>query len=222
MPLYYYFELTNAHSLPSFGVYMEERDSTPKTDKGDKPDKSKKHRHSAKAYVWPLQATLISLVLGLVVAFGAEVALSDAAIAVAVVLIVVLILLGVLFDMMGLAVASCDPVPLRSMAARKVKGARHALTLCDNAHKVSSVFNDIVGDSIGVVTGVCGAALAAELAGDLDGFKRIAVAVAVSAAIAALTIGGKAAMKGVAIRHSTRIVLRIGKLMALFRSEKRR
>ena len=188
----------------------------------DSQNKIKKRKHGEKAYVWPIKATIISLVLGLVVAFGAEVVLSDTSIAVSVVLIVVLVLVGVLFDMMGLAVASCDPVPLRSMASRKVRGARHALRLVDNAHKVSSVFNDIVGDSIGIITGVCGAALALVLAGSLDGLARIAVAVAVSAVIAALTIGSKAAMKGVAIRHSTQIVLAIGKLMAVFCKEKRR
>ena len=185
-------------------------------------DKQKKRRRSEKAYLWPIEATLISLVLCLLVAFGAEVVLSGTTIAVAVVLIVLLVALGVLFDMMGLAVASCDPVPLRSMASRKIRGARHALRLVDNAHKVSSVFNDIVGDIIGIITGVCGAALALVLAGSLDGLARIAVAVAVSAAIAALTIGGKAAMKGVAIRHSTQIVLALGKVMAVFRKERRR
>ena len=203
--MYYYF------------VDMDEQQSKPQ-----KEEKKHKHRHGEKAYVWAIKATVISLVLGLVIAFGAEVLLSDTAIAVAISLIVVLILLGVLFDMMGLAVASCDPVPLRSMASRKVRGTRHALTLVDNAHKVSSVFNDIVGDSIGVITGVCGAALAAELATGLDGFARIGVAVAVSAVIAALTIGGKAAMKSVAIRHSAKIVLLLGKFMSVFRSERRR
>jgi CBS domain containing-hemolysin-like protein len=196
---------------------MDEQDT-----KSPRDDKKKKYRHGEKAYVWPIKATLISLVLGLVFAFGAEILLSDTAIIIAVSLIIVLVLLGILFDMMGLAVASCDPVPLRSMASRRVRGAKHALALSRNAHKVSSVFNDIVGDSIGIITGVCGAALAAELASGLTGFARISVAVAVSAVIAALTIGGKAAMKGVAIRHSTRIVLAIGKFMSLFRSERRR
>lgn len=190
----------------------------------DKPQREeKKHKHHGeKAYVWAIEATAISLVLGVVIAFGAEVLLSDTAIAIAISLIVVLVLIGVLFDMMGLAVSSSDPVPLRSMASRKVRGAKHALHLVDNAHKVSSIFNDIVGDSIGIITGVCGAALAAELASGLNGYARIGVAVAVSAVIAAMTIGGKAAMKSVAMRHSTRIVLAIGKFMSLFRSERRR
>ena len=197
---------------------MDEQDirETPKT------VKKKRHKHSEKGYVWPIQATLISLVLGLVVTFGAEIVLSDTSIAVSIVLIVVLVFVGVVFDMMGLAVASCDPVPLRSMASRKVRGAKHALSLCANAHKVSSIFNDIVGDSIGVITGVCGAALAAVMAGELADMARIAVAVAVSTAIAATTIGFKAAMKSIAINNSTRIVLTMGKLMAVFRSERRR
>lgn len=194
---------------------MSEQDVAQKKEK-------KKKKHSEKAYVWPIKATLISLVLGLLFAFGAELLLSDASIVLAVILIVVLIALGTLFDMMGLAVASCDPVALRSMASCRVRGAKHALSLVNNAHKVSSVFNDIIGDSVGIITGVCGAALAFVLSGGLEGMARIAVAVSVSAVIAALTIGSKAAMKGVAIRHSIRIVLTMGKFMSLFRSEKRR
>lgn len=197
---------------------MDEQD----TSKAPEGAARHKRKHSEKPYVWPIIATLISLVLGVVFAFGAEIVLSDTSVAIAVVLIVVLVALGILFDMMGLAVASCDPVPLCSMASRRVRGARHALTLCRNAHKVSSIFNDIVGDSIGIITGVCGAALALVMAQDLDGMARIAVAVAVSAVIAALTIGGKAAMKSVAIRYSRQIVLFLGKVMAVFRSERRR
>ena len=117
---------------------------------------------------------------------------------------------------------SLEQAALNSMAARKVRGAKHALHLAQNAGVVSSVFNDIVGDSIGIITGVCGAALAYQLASTLSGWAAIAISVAVSSVIAALTIGGKAAMKQVALRHSTPIVLGLGKVLAVFRKEHRR
>lgn len=186
------------------------------------PKKEKDKKRKKSPWAWPIKATVISLVLAAVFSLLAEVSLSGAHIAIAVVLLVVLIAVSIFFDMLGLAVASCDPVALNSMAARKVRGAKHALHLAQNAGVVSSVFNDIVGDSIGIITGVCGAALAYQLASALSGWAAIAISVAVSSVIAALTIGGKAAMKQVALRHSTPIVLGLGKVLVVFRKEHRR
>ena len=187
----------------------------------NKKEKDKKRKKSI--WVWPIQATVISLVLAAVFSLMAEVSLTDAHIAVAVVLLVVLVGISIFFDMLGIAVTGCDASALNSMAARKVRGARHALHLAQNAGKVSSIFNDIVGDSIGIITGVCGAALAYQLASGLSTrWATIAVSVAVSAVIAAFTIGGKAFMKQVALRHSTAIVLAVGRFFALFRKESRR
>ena len=187
-----------------------------------KQDKTKKAKNKQAWYVWPIKATVISLFLALILSFGTELALSGAGIAIAVVLLVVLIALAVLFDMVGLAVAGCDPVPLNAMASRKVKGAGHAVTLCQNANIVSSVFCDIVGDSIGIITGACGAVLALVLSSELDGFAALAVTVSVAAVIAALTIGGKACMKRVALLRGTEIVLICGKIMTVFVKEGRR
>ncbi|MBO4535114.1 MAG: hypothetical protein J5755_04180 [Clostridia bacterium] len=187
-----------------------------------KQDKTKKPKGKQAWYVWPIKATVISLFLALVLSFGTELVLGRTGIAVAIVLLVVLIALAVLFDMIGLAVAGCDPTPLNAMASRKIKGARHAVTLCHNANIVSSVFCDIVGDSIGIITGACGVVLALALSGKLDGFASLAVAVSVAAVIAALTIGGKACMKRVALVHGTEIVLLCGKFMAVFVKEGRR
>lgn len=191
----------------------------------DRSSSAKKHHRTKKnqpAYVWVIKAIIISLVLSCAFGFGTEFALSDAAIAVYVVLLVVLIAIAVLFDMMGLAVASCDIVPLTSMASRKIKGAKHALALCKKANVVSSVCNDIISDTIGITTGACGAALALILSGSLTGVARLAITVAVSAIISAATVGGKAAMKNVALQHSTKIVLIMGRFIALFKKERRK
>lgn len=187
-----------------------------------KAPKKRKKTGKEKAYVWPIKATILSLCLAGIFSFGTELTLSGAGIAVSAVIIVVLIFVSILFDMMGLAVASCDTVPLASMASRKVKGARHALTLCKKANVVSSVCNDIVGDCIGIIAGVCGATLSISIAGSLEGMARLAVSVAVSAVIAALTIGGKASMKNVAINSSTKIVLTMGRVLAVFKKEGRK
>jgi hypothetical protein len=50
----------------------------------------------------------------------------------------------------------------------------------------------------------------------------LAITVAVSAIISAATVGGKAAMKNVALQHSTKIVLLMGRFIALFKKERRK
>ena len=203
------------------GEWINMKESSPPAPESGKKEKDKRRKKSI--WVWPIQATVISLVLAAVFSLLAEVSLSDAHIAIAVVLLVVLVAISIFFDMLGIAVTGCDAASLNSMAARKVRGAKHALHLAQNAGKVSSIFNDIVGDSIGIITGVCGAALAYRLALGLAArWATIAVSVAVSAVIAAITIGGKAFMKQVALRHSTAIVLGVGRFFAIFRKETRR
>lgn len=186
--------------------------------KEEKRDKKRKKS----PWVWPIQATVVSLVLAAVFSLLAEVVLTDAHIAIAVVLLVVLILVSIFFDMLGLAVAGCDGVALASMASRKVRGAKIALRLVHKAGMVSSILNDIVGDTIGIITGVCGAALAYKMSSSLSGWAAIAVSVAVSAVIAAVTIGGKAAMKQVALHHTDPIVLGMGKFLSVFCKEDRK
>ena len=82
--------------------------------------------------------------------------------------IIVLILfvsLGIVFDIIGLAVATADITAFNSMAARRLKAGRKAVWLISNTEKVSSVCNDVIGDIAGVVSGATGAAIAAQLFG---------------------------------------------------------
>ncbi len=67
--------------------------------------------------------------------------------AVAIIVLAVFIALGIVFDMIGVAVTAADPKPFHSMAAHKEKGAKEAIRLLKNANQVSSFCNDVVGDT---------------------------------------------------------------------------
>ncbi len=71
-----------------------------------------------------------------------------------------IILLGIVFDIIGIAVASASLPPLASMAAKKMKGAKQAVRLLQNAPSVSNFCNDVVGDICGIISGSAGAAIA--------------------------------------------------------------
>ena len=132
---------------------------------------------------------------------------------VAFLILMVIVLLGIIFDVVGVAVTSADEKPFHSMAARKVPGSIEAIRLLRSAERVSSICNDVVGDICGVVSGAASATIAAQI---LRGFSFSwpqMVSLLMSALVAALTVGGKAVGKTVAIGSCTEIVSGVGKIL---------
>lgn len=135
-----------------------------------------------------------------------------------------IISLGILFDVIGVAVTSADEKPFHSMSARKVKGAPEAIMLLRNADKVSSICNDVIGDICGIISGtavavIVGLIVAGKTAGDS---KTVVMQLVMSSLVAGLTIGGKAIFKNVAIKNSTKIVHAAAKVIAFFKIKRKR
>ena len=174
------------------------------------PKKDSKKR----AYQWVLCVFILSFVLSMFMSWSSSVALASVGIAVATVTVLLLVFIGILFDILGVAVTSAEMAPLVAMASRKVKGAKQALWMLKNADRVSSVCNDVVGDICGVVSGSAGATLAIRIVELTQGTTTFAVGIWVSAFIAALTVGGKAFGKRIAIERSRDIILFAGRVAA--------
>ena len=144
----------------------------------------------ALATVFTLLSTAALETAGYVLAFG---------------VLFIFILIGIVFDMIGVAVMSADETPFHSMASRGGPGAKEAIRLIKNADRVSNICNDVVGDITGIISGTTMAVIAARLVWDFH-LPGLAVNLAISAVVIGLTIGGKALGKGSAIRGSNRIV----------------
>jgi len=157
-------------------------------------------------------AVVVSAALTLV----SESMLDGAGMAIALLILLVFIALGIVFDIIGVAVTAADPKPFHSMAAHRVKGARQALMLLRNADRVSSICNDVVGDICGIVSGVTGAVIVLRLQSAFD-LNAIFVSVGVTALVSGLTIGGKALGKPFAMKRSTRVVYLAGRVLYIFR-----
>jgi uncharacterized membrane protein (Fun14 family) len=122
-----------------------------------------------------------------------------------------IILLGVLFDIMGVAVTVADEPPLHAMAAKKIPGARQAVRLLRQAPAVSNFCNDMVGDMAGTLSGATGATIVFSLAKRYPELKEEWLALIVVAFISALTVGGKAISKHVSIQQANAIILKMGR-----------
>ncbi len=139
--------------------------------------------------------------------------MENSSIAVAFLILLVIVFVGIIFDIIGMAVASADEKPFHSMAARKVPGAQEAIRLLRNAGRVSSICNDVIGDICGVVSGSASATIAALMLMHIDVRWPRGVSLGMSALIAGLTVGGKAIGKTFAVNSCTQIVHMVGRVI---------
>ena len=182
--------------------------------KKEKRTKEKKSGASAQ-YRWALTVFCMAVALSAALSLASESMLDGAGMAVAVLILVMFIGLGIVFDVIGVAVTAADARPFHSMAAHKEKGAKEALLLLRNASRVSSVCNDVVGDICGIVSGATGAVIVTRLQQAFN-TRTVLLSVAVTALISGLTIGGKALSKTFAMKQSTKVVYLAGRFFPLF------
>lgn len=208
------------------GVSIEKVSATVATQKqknGKDSDSDKKKKTAKKKHnLWWIKATIISLVLSAFFSYISNLVENANQLIIVIVLLAFLIISGIVFDAIGVAVTSCDVTPIISMASRKVYGAKTALNLVKNSDTVSSVCNDIIGDIFSIISGACSAALVVKITATLKEPWQIALSIAVSAIVSALTIGGKAFMKRIAINNSKDFVMFVARIIAIFSKEERK
>lgn len=145
-----------------------------------------------------------------IISLASEEIMSASNMLVAFIILLTIILVGILFDIIGVAVTSADEKPFHSMAARKVPGALESIRLLRNAEKVGSICNDVVGDICGVVSGSASATIAAQVLQNFEFTWPRLASLMMSALVAGLTVGGKAIGKSLAINSCTKIVHLVG------------
>ena len=175
------------------------------------PAAAKKERN--KTIRWVVTIFFVTILVSGIISLLSDYIMSISGIAVAFLILMAIILIGIIFDIIGVAVASADEKPFHSMAARKVPGAQDAIKLLRNAERVSSICNDVVGDICGVVSGSASATIAAQVLNHFEfGWPQI-VSLVMSALVAGLTVGGKAIGKTFAMNSCTKIIGFVGKLL---------
>lgn len=176
------------------------------------PDSTK--RQQKEAARWALTIFLVTIAVSATISFVSGEVMNRSSIAVAFLILLFIVAVGIVFDIVGVAVTSADEKPFHSMASRRVPGAKEAIRLLRSAGKVSSICNDVIGDICGVVSGAASATIAARALTYLSFSWPQVVSLGMSALVAGLTVGGKAIGKTIAIRSSTEIVFLVGRILA--------
>ncbi len=164
-------------------------------------------------YKWVVTITAAAFLISLVVGTFTKVFVDDVAMAVAFLILLFVIFLGIIFDVLGLAVATCTEVPFHAKLTKGQKEYKEAIHLIRNAEKVSSFCNDVVGDIAGVISGGLAGAIVINMVKTYDGLNTIALDLLLTALVAAITVGGKAYGKSFAINQSQAIVEKTAKVI---------
>ena len=167
-------------------------------------------------FKWILEITIIAFIISLIFSYFSESFIPKASLLVSIILLIIVILIGVIFDMIGVAVQASNEAPFHSMNSRKVKGADMAVKFKKNSDKTSTFCNDVIGDICGIISGTAGSIIALKLATKYN-LNEFNVVLIVTAIVSSLTIGGKAVGKTIAINKSNYILYGASKFISNFK-----
>ena len=169
-------------------------------------------------FKWVFIVTILAFIISIVMTLFSTLVLENVGLLIAILITFLFILLGIVFDIIGVAVTSGDEVAFHSMSSRKVKGGKIGVKLMKNTSKVSSVCCDVIGDVCGIVSGTSGVVIVSLII-KLTDFNELLISLLVTGLISALTIGGKALGKGFAVSKSKEIVTIVSRMLSFFQKK---
>lgn len=165
---------------------------------------------------WILTVFILTFILSFLFATVSNI-LSNVNIVVMTVILVVVIFIGILFDMIGVAVLSANEASFHAKASNKIYGAKKGVELIKNANKTSSICCDVIGDICGIISGALAASLVILLWGNSTIYNIVLTAV-----ISSITVGSKAIGKMMAIKYADEIVFRVAVILSKLELKKSR
>lgn len=184
-------------------------------------NKSKNNKDKRKKLsYWTLKITIITFFLSAFFSFFSEITTTHTGIVIAGILLIILVLINIIFDGIAVSVTSCDLAPLLSLASRKVPASKIAVRLVKNAEKVSNICADVIGDVCGIISGACAVAIVSKFIAMTNNTKDSLITIILSSIVAAITVGGKAYLKEVAIKNSKDMVMFTARLLNIFIKDK--
>ena len=170
--------------------------------------------------IWIISVTLASFVLSGGLLFASASALEGVSFCVAILIVIIIVLIGIIFDTVGISVAGAKVSVFHSMAAKKLYGAKQAIWLVNHADKVASICNDFIGDICGVISGAASTLIIISILGNMQNDPKSWPNLIVSGAVAALTVGGKAIGKTIAVKEGNKIVYKVGVVLRFFNGKR--
>lgn len=179
-----------------------------------KKEKEKEHSNIE----WFIKVSISTFLLSMLFSYISANGVSNLSLIPAILILILVIAIGIIFDIVGVAVTVANEHEFHAKATKKVKGSKNSIKLIRNAPKVANICADVIGDICGVLSGAISALIAMKITEQFN--LSFDLQFILSAVVAALTVGGKALGKGIANNNSTKIVHNVGIIINKFSKEK--
>ena len=131
------------------------------------------------------------------------------------IILIVVVLIGIVFDIVGVAVTVANEEEFHAKATKKAEGSKDSIKLIKNAPRVANICADVIGDICGVLSGAISALIAVKITVQLQ--MNFNLQFLLSALVSSITVVGKAIGKEIANKNATNIVHFVGKLLNKFK-----
>lgn len=173
------------------------------------------YTHKSFNYKWILVITIITFFISMILGYFSIILTEKVSLTLAIIVLFIIIFTGIFFDLLGIAVTAAEETPFHAMAAHRLRGSKESITIIRNAGPVANFFNDVIGDISGIISGSAAAAILIKINQEFT-ISTAALSFVITAIIAAVTVGGKAIGKEIALRHSGYVVFKMGYLLSFF------
>lgn len=155
-----------------------------------------------KSKVWIYKIFLLTFVISTIFSIFSNSVIENTGILISFMILTLFISIGIVFDIIGIAVTTANPAPFNAMSSRKIKGAKEAVEIINNAEKVANFCNDVIGDIAGIMSGAAVSVIVLSLSRfDLSIYNVSIIGVVLSGLVAGLTVAGKAYGKTIAMKN---------------------
>lgn len=161
---------------------------------------------------WIITTFILTFVLAMVFGGVSNVVIEKMNLVMAIIVLVLVIALGIMFDMIGMAIATCEEAPFHAKAAKKHSGAKEVIKLLKEKDKATNVCNDLIGDICGIISGSACALISVKVSSLLS-IDVVIVSLVLSALVAMITVGGKAIGKGISMNKAENIMYMVGAVL---------
>ena len=158
---------------------------------------------------WIIITFILTFILAMIFGGVSNVVIENMNLIMAIIVLILVIGVGIVFDMIGMAIATCEEVPFHAKAAKKHSGAKEVIRLLKEKDKATNVCNDLIGDICGIISGSACALISVKVS-VLLGIDMVIVSLVLSAMVAMITVGGKAIGKGISMNNAENIMYMVG------------
>lgn len=103
-------------------------------------------KEEKKPHSWVITIAITTFVLSLFFSYISNTAIAGLNVLPGIFILMLVILIGVFFDLLGVAVTIAKEDEFHARASKKIKGSKTAIRLIRNSEKVSNVCADVIGD----------------------------------------------------------------------------